>query len=433
MNIGGELLVILCLVLLNGFFSGAEIALLSVRKSRLGDLARGGKKSAQRALSLREHPERLLATVQVGITVIGATAAAFGGSTLEEPLALWLARVGVGHYAPALALALVVGWISVLSIVLGELVPKSLALRSSERFSLLVAAPLTLIAFVARPLVWTLTAASNLVLRPFRDHTTFAEARLSSDELQQLVEEASAAGTMHPGAGDIASRAIDLSGLRVGAILVPRSEMAVIRFDATAAQVVELLKDQPHSRYPVIGETTEEVKGYVLATELYHQLLDLKVLDLAAAIRPVRFVVEGRRAVDALREMQEDRAPIAVVIDEHGGVAGLVTIRDITEELVGELFSEDEQSEVRIKPDGELTYVIQASTPVHELNRELSIGLPDGPGFTTLGGLVVQRAGHMVKTGERIELPNGIEAEVLDASVRQVRVVRLHLPQERST
>ena len=222
MSLLWELAIIVALVLLNGFFSGSEIALLSVRKTRLAELARTGKSTAALALKLRESPERLLATVQVGITVVGAAAAAFGGSALEEPLTVVFEEWGFGEYSSGAALVLVVSAISALSIVLGELVPKSLALRTSEQVSLIVAAPLTAVAVVARPVAWLLTGISNLILWPFRDQTTFSETRLSAEELQQLVEEASSSGAVHERAGDIASRAIDLNSLRVSSILVPR-------------------------------------------------------------------------------------------------------------------------------------------------------------------------------------------------------------------
>lgn len=431
MNVGSELLVIVGLVLLNGFFSGAEIALLSVRKTRLAELSRAGGASARAAQQLRSNPERLLATVQVGITVISATAAALGGSALGEPLVSWLGEVGLATYAEALALALVVGGVSALSIVLGELVPKSLALRSSERFSLMVALPLTLVAVVARPVVWLLTAASNLVLWPFRDHTTFTETRLSAEELQHLVEEASSTGgSMHPGAGDIASRAIDLAGLRVSSILVPRSEMVTLSLDASTQEVRDLLKAEPHARYPVVGETGDDVKGYVLARELYEQLSEGKSVDLEAAIRPVRFMVESRRAVDALRDMQENRAPMAVVVDEHGNVAGLVAVADITQQLVGAVLSEHEVEEPRVLRESEHVFLAPGTTPIHELNRELDIDLQEGPGFTTVAGLVTHSAGRLVETGERVILPHDIVAEVVDANQRQVRVVRLFLPND---
>ncbi|MFO0695874.1 MAG: CNNM domain-containing protein, partial [Polyangiales bacterium] len=183
MDFAFELSVILGLTLLNGFFSAAEIAVLSVRKTRLAELADEGSSGAEAVLRLRHDPERFLATVQIGITVVGATAGAFGGATLEAPLTEALVAFGFGRWAQNLALALVVALISYLSIVLGELVPKSLALRSSETISLFSARPLLALSFLARPLVWFLTISSNLVLRPFRDSTTFVEARLSPEEL----------------------------------------------------------------------------------------------------------------------------------------------------------------------------------------------------------------------------------------------------------
>jgi putative hemolysin len=427
-ELGTELLIILGLVVLNGFFSGAEIALLSVRKTRLAELARSGKATAKVALGLRSNPERLLATVQVGITVIGATAAAFGGSTLQAPLEKWLLTLGVGEHSSEVALALVVSWISGLSIVLGELVPKSLALRSSERFSLVVAVPLWAVALVARPVVWLLSTLSNLVLRPFRDHTTFSEARLSPEELQQLVEDAAASGTVDPGAGDIASRAIDLSGLRVGAILVPRPQVVTISHDASAESVKRILEETPHSRYPIIGDDVEDVRGYVLARELYAELVRTGTVDIEKATRPVRFVVESRRAVEALRELQEHRAIMAVVVDEHGGFAGIVTVVDITEELIGDVMAEHSADERRIVAQGDRAFSIEGPTPLHEVNRELDLDLPEGPGYTTLAGLVVNTAGHMVGLGEVIALPGGISAEVTDATARQVRRILLRLP-----
>jgi putative hemolysin len=426
--LGTELLVIVGLVVLNGFFSGAEIALLSVRKTRLAELARSGKSTAKVALGLRSNPERLLATVQVGITVIGATAAAFGGSTLQVPVELWLRQWGIGQYASQLAFVLVVSWISGLSIVLGELVPKSLALRSSERFSLVVAVPLMGVAIAARPIVWLLSALSNLVLRPFRDQTTFSEARLSPEELQQLVEDAAASGTVDPGAGDIASRAIDLSGLRVGAILVPRPQVVTLSYNASKEEVLQALEQTPHARYPVIGDDVEDVRGYVLARELYSELVRNQSVDIEKLTRPVRFIVESRRAVEALRELQQHRTIMAVVVDEHGGFSGIVTMVDITEELIGDVIAEHSEEQRRIVSAGERAFSINGTTPVHEVNRELDLNLPEGPGFTTVAGLAVNTAGHMISLGEVVALPGGISAEVTEATPRQVRRLLFRLP-----
>ena len=260
--------VLLGLTAINAFFSGAEIAILSVRKSRLRELADEGSTRAKSALALRQKPEQFLATVQVGITVVGASAGAFGGVVLEQPVAEALRSIGAGAWADRLALALVVAIVSALSIVLGELVPKSLALRSSDRFALLAAPVLLLLSRVAAPVIAVLTAASNIFLRPFHDRTNFVESRLSREELRQLVEEATDAGSMDAQAGEIAARAIDLGDLSVGAVMVPRGAIASLDVGASVGEVRAMLRDRPYSRYPLTDGATENVLGYVMAREL---------------------------------------------------------------------------------------------------------------------------------------------------------------------
>ena len=221
-----EVAIILALVAANGVFAGAEIAIISLRKTRLAQLVEEGRASARAVKRLRDSPGRFLATVQVGITVGGATAAAFGGASVAERLAPTLARItGLAHYAHQLAFALVVALVSYLTLVLGELVPKSLALRASERYALLVARPLLALSSFARPIVWLLTQSSNLFLRPFGDRTTFTEARLSVEELEQLVDEAGRAGALDEPTAEIASRALAFRDLTAGDVMVPRTEV----------------------------------------------------------------------------------------------------------------------------------------------------------------------------------------------------------------
>jgi putative hemolysin len=277
---------------------------------------------------------------------------------------------------------------------------------------------------------WLLTSISNLILLPFRDQTTFSETRLSADELQQLVEEASSSGAVHERAGDIASRAIDLNSLRVSSILVPRPQVVTLPKDAKLAEIRRVLETQVHARYPITGTDNEDVLGYVLARDLFQQLLKTGHVNIALALRPAHFIVESRRAVDALHEMQRRRAPLAMVVDEHGGFQGIVTAADITEELVGDILGEHDSDELRIEPETDRTYVVVGTTTLHELNRELGTELPVGPGYTTIAGLVIHTAGRMVASGETVTLPGRIVAEVLDANPRQVRSVRLTLPNE---
>jgi len=420
--------VLLGLTAINAFFSGAEIAILSVRKSRLRELADEGSTRAKSALALRQKPEQFLATVQVGITVVGASAGAFGGVVLEQPVAEALRSIGAGAWADRLALALVVAIVSALSIVLGELVPKSLALRSSDRFALLAAPVLLLLSRVAAPVIAVLTAASNIFLRPFHDRTNFVESRLSREELRQLVEEATDAGSMDAQAGEIAARAIDLGDLSVGAVMVPRGAIASLDVGASVGEVRAMLRDRPYSRYPLTDGATENVLGYVMARELFTQLLENR-LDLRAAARQVPYFPEQTRAVEVLRKLQTSRTHIGIVVDELGSVAGLVSVEDLAEEVLGEIFAEHETPSGVVQPDGANTFLALGTAPVHEVNRELGTDLPTGPGFSTLAGLILNQERAIPAAGARISLPGGLEAEVVEATSQRIRRIRLRLPQ----
>jgi putative hemolysin len=406
--------------------AGAEIAILAVRKTRLHQLLEEGRKSARAVLHLREHPERFLATVQIGITVVGACAAAFSGRTVAVRLANALNAVGVDDYAEEISFALVIAGISFLSLVLGELVPKSLALRRTEAFSLLIARVLVLLAKLAKPAVWVLTFSSNLVLRAFRDTTSFSESRLSPDELQQLVEEAASTGTLTPAAGEIASRAIDLAQLRVKDVMVPRSRVVAIALDSTTEQLRNLLKSNLHTRYPVFERSIDNVVGYVTARELYEALVQGDGVDVRALMRPALFVPDSTSVVQALRRFQEARQRLSLVVDETGGVVGVVTITDVAEELIGEMLDEYEAPDQFVRLISEGVFAVRGEAPIHEVERELSVTLgEDDTRSATIAGLIIEQLGHIPKKGEHVALSPEIEAEITDATERRVRALVL--------
>ncbi len=431
MGLAFELLVILGLTIGNGLFSGAEIAVLSVRKTRLRELADEGNKSARALLEMRAQPEQFLATVQIGITVIGATAGAFGGQKLARALTPVLEAAGISAaFTEDLALVVVIALISFLSLVLGELVPKSLALRSAERYGLVVARPLLGIAWLARPLVWFLTASSNLVLRIFRDRTTFTEARLSKEELQQLVDEAGQVGALDRETSRIAYRALDFGDVRVGALMVPRADMVTLSQDATPERAREVLTTYGHERVPIHAPSSEDMVGYVTSRDLLAFVISPAEKPLASFVRPALFVPETNRAVDVLGEMQKKRDHLALLIDETGFVIGLVTLEDLLEEIVGEIFAEHETPVQRIVRERSGAVLIRARVAVHEANRELGIDLPEGEGWTTVGGLVTSLAGGIPKAGVRVRAGN-LVLEVVEATERRVLAVRI-LPERRS-
>jgi len=422
-----ELILILVLILASGVFAGAEIALVALRKTRLQALVEDGRGGARAALALKEDPERFLATVQVGITVIGSTAAAFGGASLALQLTPLLSQFSwLGTHAHDVALALVVAGVSFFSIVLGELVPKSLALRCAERYALTVGKPLLALSWLARPFVWLLSSSANLVLRPFGDATTFTETRHSLDELQQIVEEATQAGTIHPEAGEIASRALELPELRVSDVMVPRQQVIMISRGTSPAELLPLLREHAHSRLPVYDERPDNVIGYVSVKDLLAPALEGATILLPAFLRAPYYVPDSKRAVELFKDMRERRVKFAIVVDELGGVAGIVTLEDLLEELVGDIFSEHSHDVPELyKAEATGAVIVSGAMPVREINRALGIELPEHDDWSTIAGLAMARAGRMPNVGEVLTLENGVCLEMVDVSPRRVRAVRI--------
>jgi putative hemolysin len=421
-----ELLIVLALVLANGLFAGAEIAILSVRKARVLDRARAGHRGALAVQALREAPERFLATVQIGITVVSSAAAAFGGASIAASLTPMLERLGLGVHAHQAALAIVVVSISFLSLVLGELVPKSLALRYSDTYSFLVSRPLLRLSQIARPLVWFLTACSNLVLRLFGDRTSFTEARVSRDELQQLVEEAAQAGSVDAKSSEIASRALELADVTVSEVMVRREEVVAIGRRASAEEVRRVLVEAGHNRVPVHDGDLDRLVGYVVARDLLAAAWERGPIAVDDLVRPLFVVPLMARASVVLREMQARRVQIAAVVDEHGGTAGIVTLVDLVEEVIGDVAYEDEDPEQLVQPESDRTALVAGWVPIRKVNRALGTALPIAREHTTMAGLCLALALTVPPAGARLQAPDGTTLEVVDASPRRVRMVRVH-------
>jgi len=426
-----ELSTVFLLIVANGILAGAEMAVVSVRKTRIQTLLEAGRRSAQALATLRGDPERFLATVQIGITVVGTTASAFGGAAVAahlEPLlrdAPW-----IGLHAHDIALGIVVALISYLSLVFGELVPKSLALRAAEPYALLMSRFLLALSWVARPLVWLLTVTSNIVLKPFADSTNFTESRLSKQEIQQLVEEAAKTGELDQHTTELTSRALQFEGLTGSDIMVPRNRMVTLPRSATQEMIRQCLLEQRHSRVPIYDGTLDNVVGYVTAKDLLPLAWEGKLVVLADVLRPVKAFIETTPAPQLLQFMQRERQRLAILLDEHGAVAGLVTFEDLVEELAGEFFSEHDRQAadpVIREPNGSL--LVRGEVAIRDVRRELDVDLEEPEGITTIAGLCSVLAGGVVpQRGARLAAQGGVVIEVLETSPRAVRRVRVIAP-----
>ncbi len=422
-----QLLVILVLILLNGVLAGSEIALVSIRKTRIDQLVSEKRAGADAIKKLRKDPEGILATVQIGVTVITEAAAAFSGSSIAKYLEPYFRSIPfLARSAEQLSLAIVIVGLAFVTLWLGELVPKSIALRSAERYGLVISRPLLGLSWLFKPFVWALTATSNLVLRLFGLHTNFTESRLSPGEIQQLVDEATEAGSVDPAAGEIASRAIDFADLTAAHVMVPRQKIEGIPRGATPAELRRIILEQGHTRMPVYEGVIDNVIGYVTIRDLMTLVVEERLLVLDDVIRPAFTVPESMRAVDLLSEMKTRRVQIAIVVDELGATSGIVTTEDLIEELVGDLSSEhDPVNAPRILREAGGSSLVGGEVPIRDVNRELELKLPEGETWSTLAGLCLQLAGRIPSAGDRFHTEDGTSLEIVSATPRHVKSVRI--------
>lgn len=426
---------ILLLILLNGFFSGSEIAMLSVRKTRLEALIEQGHSAASRLLALRENPDNFFATIQIGITVVSVLASTLGGASVVGTLTPRLAKVPVSwiaNNAEELALAIVVGVISYLSLVLGELIPKSLGLRFSERWAFVAVYPIQLLAAVSKPMVKVLTTSSNLLLKPFHDKTNFIETRLTREELQALVEDSTRSGAIEESHGDILHRAIEFPELRVRDIAIPYTEMFCLDLSDPPERIREALIQRTHARIPVTRGSRDNIIGWISIRDLLLQLLKGEALNLEPLLHEPYFVPSSVRVEHLLKDLQKRHLQLAIVVDEFGGVEGLATVEDIVEELVGEIYSE-RAGGPPWKRLADHRWLVPGTMTLSDLSNVVDKDLEPSPYYNTVGGLLLGRLERIPNVGESIDW-DCLRLLVKERSDRRIKWVEVELlPEEKTT
>src|ERR1700690_2763704 len=348
-----QLLVILVLTILEGFFVSAEISIISIRRSRLDQLSEDGNRRARRVRRLKDDPGRFLAVVQLGLTVLGFFASAYAAVNLSVELAAFL-RPAIGGGADGVALLIVTVLLALFTIVFGELVPKSIGLAYAEHLSMLVAGPVEWIARVLAPIVWVLTRVTSGITR-ILGVSMSSDAQMTAEELKLIVERGGEQGILEAEEEQMINAVIELGDRRVHEVMVPRTDMTALDVTASMDEVIDTFVREGHSRIPVYKETIDEIVGILLAKDL---LPFLKGVDqkpnLRKLLRPPLFVPESMSIDDLLHKLQGRRIHLAIVLDEYGGTAGMVTIEDLLEEIVGEIqdeFDEEEPMTVRLSDD----------------------------------------------------------------------------------
>jgi putative hemolysin len=426
-----EIIVIALLIGVNGVFVAAEIALVTVRRSRIRQLTDEGDKRAKRVARMTDRPGRLLATIQLGITFIGFLAAAFAGASIAGQLAGWLGDFGpLSGSADVLALLIITLIVSLVTIVFGELVPKTLALAHAERYALALARPVEVMGVILSPVVWFLTTVTHGITRLLGVGDVTDEA-ITSEELRILVERGSEQGTIEAEEEQMIGGVLELGEQRAHEVMVARVDMVSLAVDASLSEIIETIVGEGHSRIPVYEDNIDNIIGLLYAKDLLPYLVgEDRPPSIRRLLRTPLFVPESMLVDDLLRSLQRRRVHIAVVLDEHGGTAGLVTIEDLLEEIVGEIQDEYDEEEPMIVPLGDHDARIDGRADVDDMLEHFDATLEgdDQQEFDTVGGLVYHYIGGVPKVGDEVVV-DGLKLTVEATDGRRVRTVHVvHTP-----
>jgi putative hemolysin len=416
------LLVIVLLVVVNGIFVMAEMAVVSSRKPRLQQFANEGNRGAQTALDLATHPDRFLATVQIGITLIAILTGAYGERTLTERLSGRLNQLPqIADYSESIAFVIVVIAITYLSLVIGELLPKRLALYSPERIASSMARSMHFLSRLGAPAVTLISGSTRLVMSALRLRPSETPP-VTEEEIKVMMEQGTEAGVFEEAEHDIVKSIFKLGDRAVSALMIPRRDVIWLDLEDPFVENQKKLASSLYSRFPVGQGSLDNVLGIVQTKDLLTRCLAGSKMDLKEHLRPPLFVPEGLPALRLLEMFKKSRTHMALVVDEYGGVEGLVTLNDILEDLVGDVASVDMPGEQQIfqRPDG--SWLIDGKLLIDDLKEVLKLAkLPDeeSGSYQTLGGLVMLQVGRVPVTGDAFET-DGYRFEVVDMDGKRV-------------
>ena len=428
-----KLIAIAFLVATNAFFVSSEFALVSVRRARLEARAAAGSKNARAALRLLDNPTVFISAVQFGITLASLALGWIGEPTVAswlEPIAESIASTGrAGYVAHAMAIAVAFSAITFLHIVLGELMPKMVALERAERVALFCSRALELFAKTFSAPLWVFNSVGAGLGRLIGLKSTLDHAAVYTEtELRQLIDVARDSGYLRAEERRLIHRVFEFSDTLVREAMVPRTEMAAIPSDSSLEQITKAFHQHSYSRLAVYRESLDDVMGFIHSKDVMPFLLCPEKFRLEGVLQPALYIVDTARLEDVLRQMQKAKSHFGFVVDEHGGLEGIITITDLLEEIVGDISDEhDEEVNEQITAAGENTYLLAGGLAVRDLNRRLKLSLPESESYTTIAGFLMTEAGHVLKPADKVNY-NGLLFEVDRVERRRVITVRLELP-----
>ena len=422
MDIGKQLLLQAFLILLNAFFAMTEIAVLSLSAPKLHHMAEEGDRTAPRLLKLVEEPSGFLSTIQVGITLAGFLGSAFAADSFSELLVDWVySDLGVRALPmatlDALAVVLITIVLSYFTLVFGELVPKRIAMQRPMQVARLSCGAVSAVATVMRPVVWFLSLSTNAVLKLLHMNAEGEQTAVTEEEIRMMVDLGEERGTIDNVEGEWIDNVFEFGEITVREVMTHVSDLVAVPSDATQAEVLQIIRESGRSRIPVYGKNIDDILGVLNVREF---LLERGAGDEtlpAALIRPAYFVPETLRAATLFKDMQQKKRHIAVVVDEYGQTAGIVTMEDLLEEIVGSIYDESDPAEERpVQQLEENLWRAQGSAELDELSDALDMAFPEDADFDTLNGLVFSQLNHIPRDGEMLD----VQAYGLDIHVERI-------------
>lgn len=427
-----NLLLVLLFVVVGGVFAGTEMALVSLRESQIRRIERSGRKGARTAALVR-NPNLFLSAVQIGVTVAGFLSSAYGAATLAPDVAPLIERAGLSASAAQttalIGMTLVIAY---LSLVFGELAPKRLAMQRAVGFTRLLAPPLNLFATLMRPVIWLLSASTDLVVRLVGGDPHAAAEEVSAEEVRELVVDTRGIG---PVSRSILTDVFEAGERRLAEVMRPRPDVRFLDGTLSITEAYRTALSLPHSRYPVTGGSVDDVLGFVHIRDLVladadgDGVIEAPPRTLGDVVRPIPFLPGTNLVLRTLQTMRQQGQHIALVVDEYGGTAGIVTLEDLVEELVGEIYDEFDggrrEHEDTVLRTGEAV-LVDGGLIIQEVPQETGLSIPEGP-YETVGGFVMERLGRVARPGDAVEV-DGYRLEVLSvdrARVERVRITRV--------
>jgi putative hemolysin len=425
-----DIVLIIIFIIINGFFAAAEIAVVATRRIRIRQLVEEGDKNALILQQFKENPDRFLATIQIGITLAGVIAAAIGGATAVKVIKPVIQEIPIqliAASAEGISIAVITLIITYFLLIFGELIPKSIALANPERIGMKTARIVQFFSKAAFVLVQTMTFSTNLLLKPFGQKTRAGRA-ITEEEVRMLIKEGGEQGIFEPTEEALIHSVFEFTDMSAKEVMVPSTQMVTINLNLSVDEIKTVITEEQFSRYPVVGKDLNDIRGILYVKDFLNALAKGTV-DIRKLMKPPFFIPETLKISKLLREMQRKRVHMALVIDEYGGVSGLVTMEDLLEEIVGEIRDEYDIESPVVQLGGGI-FLVDASISVRDLKEDHRIEIPESSEYETLSGFLLTSLQKIPKVGDVVEI-EGKKITISEMVGQRIAKVKLEiLPEE---